>query len=247
MDDDKKIEKSVENNAIEMPFTEDTDDIFAEYEEQKEEQKPIEETIPFEETKKVEEVKPAEEIKTEEKIEPVVEEKEKTPVGPILDERIINNPIYNINPKKEEKKEKKKEPKKEDIGTGPIIDERILKNPIYKKTTKEADVEDKVGSGLSLSDNSNLILDDRIKNNPAYQEVSFYNADTKVASSSDKKDVVEKDKKSLFSRNIFAIKHKSILLPVVAFVFASIIGIYLFVSSSKAEIINLIKIMKQIK
>lgn len=242
MDDDKKIEKSVENNAIEMPFTEDTDDIFAEYEEQKEEQKPIEETIPFEETKKVEEVKPAEEIKTEEKIEPVVEEKEKTPVGPILDERIINNPIYNINPKKEEKKEKKKEPKKEDIGTGPIIDERILKNPIYKKTTKEADVEDKVGSGLSLSDNSNLILDDRIKNNPAYQEVSFYNADTKVASSSDKKDVVEKDKKSLFSRNIFAIKHKSILLPVVAFVFASIIGIYLFVSSSKAEIINLIKI-----
>ncbi len=177
---DEKIEEleSVEENAIEMPFTEDTDDIFEENE-------------------------------------------------------VVETPV------KEEVPEVLEEVKQE---IEPIIDERISSNPIYEKKNVSDELEDRVGSGLSLSDNSNMILDDRIKNNPAYQNVSFPNVDSRVVASANEKEFIEKDNKSLFEKNIFAIKHKSILLPVIAFIFASVVGIYLFISSSKAETINLIKI-----
>ena len=170
--EEEKIEQieAIDDNAIEMPFTEDTEDIF---EEVKEEVTPIEE------------------------IKPEIE---------------------------------------------PIIDERIASNPIYEKKETPEELEDKIGPGLSLSDNSNMILDDRIKNNPMYQDVSFPNVDSRVEVINPEKQVIEKDSKSLFEKNIFAIKHKSILLPVIAFIFASVLGIYLFITSSKAETINLIKI-----
>lgn len=179
MDKEKIEEISVDDNAIEMPFTEDTEDIFEEF---------------AEETASVVPETPAKETFA-----------------------------------KEEKK------------VEPIIDERITSNPIYNKKEPQTETKDNIGPGLSVSENSNMILDDRIKNNPLYQDVSFYNADNKVVAASDKKDVIEKDNKSLFSKNIFAIKHKSILLPVIAFIFASILGIYLLVTSSKASTINLIK------
>ena len=170
--EEEKIEQieAIDDNAIEMPFTEDTEDIF-------------------------EEVK--EEVTHIEEIKPEIE---------------------------------------------PIIDERIASNPIYEKKETPEELEDKIGPGLSLSDNSNMILDDRIKNNPMYQDVSFPNVDSRVEVINPEKQVIEKDSKSLFEKNIFAIKHKSILLPVIAFIFASVLGIYLFITSSKAETINLIKI-----
>ncbi len=176
---DEKIEEleSVEDSAIEMPFTEDTEDIFEEQAE-------------------------------------VVEE----PTPEVVEEPLEEKPSIE-----------------------PIIDERIKDNPIYNKKTINEETTDKVGSGLSLSDNSNMILDDRIKNNPAYQDVSFPSVDKKVTATTDS-NLIEKDKKSMFEKNIFSLKHKSILLPVIAFVFASVVGIYLFVTSSKAETINLIKI-----
>lgn len=195
MDNEEKLE-SVENNAIEMPFTEDTDDIFDEGTETVSE--PVLSPSPeLPELEIVEE--PIEEIETEEEI------KNPSPVGPIIDERIANNPIYN-------------------------------------KQVSENQIEDKIGSGLSISENSNMILDDRIKNNPAYQDVSFPNVDKRVEAVIPEKGVIEKDSKSLFEKNVFAIKHKSILLPVIAFVFASVIGMYLFITSSKADTVNLIKI-----
>ncbi len=179
MDKEKIEEISVDDNAIEMPFTEDTEDIFEEF---------AEETAP-----------------------------------------VVSETTVEETPIKEEKK------------VEPIIDERITSNPIYNKKEPQTEIKDNIGPGLSVSENSNMILDDRIKNNPLYQDVSFYNADNKVVAASDKKDVIEKDNKSLFSKNIFAIKHKSILLPVIAFIFASILGIYLLVTSSKASTVNLIK------
>lgn len=189
MDNEEKLE-SIENDAIEMPFTPDEEDIFSEASEV------------------VEEITP-------EQPDVIEEVKEETPI-----EEIVEIPTNNV---------------------GPIIDERIANNPIYNKTVTPAETEDKVGSGISLSDNSNMILDDRIKNNPVYQNVTFGNSDSKVEVITGK-GVIEKDNKSIFDKNIFNLKHKSILLPVIAFVFASVIGIYLFVSSSKAETVNLIKI-----
>ena len=179
--DNDSINKSVENDAIEMPFTESTDDIFAE--------NAIEEPV--------------------EEIEEIIEEPEEVPV---------------------------EVPKQE-----PIIDERIANNPIYEKKEESPETKGNIGPGLSVSENSNMILDDRIKNNPVYQNVTFGNSDRKVDVIQEN-GVIEKDNKSIFDKNVFGLKHKSILLPVIAFVFASIVGIYLFVNSSKAETINLIKI-----
>ena len=200
MDNEEKLE-SIENDAIEMPFTEDTDDIFAEGADVSE---PVSSSIPE---------APINELvenETIEEIDNTVEE--------------IKNPTLN----------------------GPIIDERITNNPIYNKQISDSEVEDKVGSGLSMSENSNMILDDRIKNNPAYQNVTFENSDVKVDTTGSK-DVIQKDKKSVFGKNSFALKHKSILLPVIAFIFAVILGIYLFISSSHAKTIDLIKIMESNK
>jgi hypothetical protein len=46
---------------------------------------------------------------------------------------------------------------------------------------------------------------------------------------------------------VFGLKHKSILLPVIAFIFAVILGIYLFITSSHAKTINLIRIVESNK
>ena len=207
MDNEEKLE-SVENDAIEMPFTEDTDDIFEE----------------------------GTNTSSEEIIEPVEE---------IVEEVIEEVPTVESLPVEETPIEEVKEESKPSVG--PIIDERIANNPIYNKTTQESETEDKVGSGLSLSENSNMILDDRIKNNPVYQNVTFGNSDSRVDAVSKSKEFIEKDAKSIFDKNIFALKHKSILLPVIAFIFASALGIYIFITSSHAKTVNLIKIVESNK
>ena len=233
MDNDAKY-ISVENDAIEMPFIEDTGDV-------KEEIKPESDTIdmPFEEIT-TEEEKPVVEETVEVPSEPVVE----TPVETPTETPVVETPIEPQveEPVVEETPVVPTEEVKEAPVTGPIIDERIINNPIYNKKVSDSQVEDRVGPGLSLSENSNMIIDDRIKNNPAYQNVSFDNSDVKVDSVSNYDVFIQKDKKSVFGKNVFSLKHKSILLPVIAFLFAVILGIYLFISSSQAKTVNLIRI-----
>ena len=226
MDNDAKKLNTVENDAVEMPFTQDTinnnetDDVA---------EMPFEPVFdePTTEPEPVVETTPA-------KVEPVTPVVEEPTIEP-AEEEVIEN----VEPVEEVKIPK--------IMPGPIIDERIINNPIYNKQMSDTQVEDKVGPGLSLSENSNMIIDDRIKNNPAYQNVSFDNSDVKVDTVSNTEDVVQKDKKSVFGKNVFNLKHKSILLPVIAFVFAVGLGIYLFVSSSNGKIVNLIKITESNK
>ena len=229
MDNDAK-NISVENDAIEMPFIEDTGDV-------KEEVKPESDTIdiPFEEVT-TEEERPVEE-KTEVPTEPVVETPVETSAIETPAQQEAPDLIVEETPEVTPTEEVKEAPI-----TGPIIDERIINNPIYNKKVSDSQVEDKVGPGLSLSENSNMIIDDRIKNNPAYQNVSFDNSDVKVDAVSNNKDIIQKDKKSVFGKNVFTLKHKSILLPVIAFLFAVILGIYLFISSSQSKVVNLIRI-----
>ena len=126
------------------------------------------------------------------------------------------------------------------VQNGLIIDNRILNNAKYSNE------EENLNNGLSLSENSKLILDDRIKNDSKYDTFNF--SGSVIDNALINENIISKDysKKSNL-KSFFTTKRTSIVLPIVAFIFVSILGMYLFVNNTKAETINLIKIIENNK
>ena len=108
------------------------------------------------------------------------------------------------------------------------------------KKKKRSKKEEKIVT--KFTDNNIIILDDKIKDipplkkseNPQVTDNNIIILDEKI------KDIPAKNTKISF-------KKTSIIFPVLAFVFVSILGMYIFVNNSKADSVDLIKIQENKK
>ena len=88
-----------------------------------------------------------------------------------------------------------------------------------------------------MDDNNIIVLDERVKNIPKEEKISEPTLDDNniLILDSKIKDIAPKNSKISF-------KKPTIIIPVIAFIFVSILGMYLFISNSHADTVNLIKI-----
>ena len=100
---------------------------------------------------------------------------------------------------------------------------------------EEVPSEDKVPT--MVDDNNIIVLDERIKDIKPEEKISEPTLDANNILIIDPKikDIAPKNAKISF-------KKPTIIIPVIAFIFVSILGMYLFISNSRADSVNLIKI-----
>ena len=114
-------------------------------------------------------------------------------------------------------------------------DDSMSELPFDEIPSKEPTTSDKVET--LLDDNNIIVLDERIKeikpeeksSEPTLDSNNILILDPKI------KDIAPKNSRISFRK-------PTIIIPVIAFIFVSILGMYLFVSNSHADTVDLIKV-----
>lgn len=127
--------------------------------------------------------------------------------------------------------------------TEEIFDELPFESPVNNNIIfQEKSTEDKELTNNKLektiTNNNVMIVDDRVKEIPVKEDNVELKLDNGILILDDR----IKDIKPNHKKNSKFFKHPTIIFPIIAFVFVSILGMYLFVNNSMADTINLIKV-----